>query len=69
MLHSVTDHEGVFFVAADLEPGDAAPDGTEDLTSRWVPFAEALEMIDSGEIHDAMTQIALLAVSRERSAI
>jgi 8-oxo-dGTP pyrophosphatase MutT (NUDIX family) len=68
MLHSVTDHEGVFYVATDLEPGQAAPDGTEALTTRWVPFAEALKMIDGGEIHDAMTQIALLAVARERSA-
>jgi len=65
--NSVTDEEGVFFLATGLEPGEATPEGTEDLTTRWVPFAEALGMIDSGAIHDAMTQIALLAVARERS--
>ena len=65
--NSVTDEEGVFFVATGLEPGEAAPDGTEDLTTRWVPFIEALALIDSGEIHDVMTQMALLAVARERS--
>jgi 8-oxo-dGTP pyrophosphatase MutT (NUDIX family) len=65
--NSVTDEEGVFFLATGLEPGEAAPEGTEDLTTKWVPFEAALEMIDSGEIHDVMTQIALLTVARERA--
>ena len=64
--NSVTDEEGVFFVATGLEAGASNPEGTEDLQVKWVPFVEALGMIDSGEIHDAMTQVALLAVARER---
>ncbi|MEP7060647.1 MAG: NUDIX hydrolase [Actinomycetota bacterium] len=65
--NSVTDEEGVFFVATELEPGTSSPDGTEDLQLRWMAFSEALGLIDSGEIHDVMTQIALLAVARERA--
>ena len=66
LSNSVTDEEGVMFVATELAPGEASPDGTEDLAMRWVPFDEALAMIDRGEIHDVMTQTALLAVARER---
>lgn len=66
LSNSVTDEEGVMFVATGLAPGKAAPDGTEDLAMTWLPFDEALAMIDRGEIHDVMTQTALLAVARER---
>ena len=66
LSNSVTDEEGVMFVATGLAPGAASPDGTEDLAMTWLPFDEALAMIDRGEIHDVMTQTALLAVARER---
>jgi hypothetical protein len=33
---------------------------------RWVPFDEALAMIERGEIRDAMTIVPLLWVARER---
>jgi ADP-ribose pyrophosphatase len=66
LSNSVTDEEGVMFVATELAPGAASPDDTEDLAVRWVPFDEALALIDRGEIHDVMTQTALLAVARER---
>jgi hypothetical protein len=32
-----------------------------------VAFDEALDMVDRGEIHDVMTQAALLALARERA--
>jgi 8-oxo-dGTP pyrophosphatase MutT (NUDIX family) len=64
--NSVTDEEGIFYVAVGLEPGTPSPEGTEDLSTRWVPFEEALAMIDTGEIHDAMTQVALLRLAHER---
>jgi 8-oxo-dGDP phosphatase len=66
LSNSATDEEGVMFVATSLEAGHASPDGTEDLTIRWLPFDEALSMIDRGNIHDVMTQTALLAIARER---
>jgi hypothetical protein len=37
------------------------PRGTEALEPRWVSLDEALAMIDSGEIHDALTQIGRFA--------
>ena len=67
LSNSVSDEEGVLYVATDLEAGAAAPDATEQLQVRWVRFADAIAMIDRGEIHDAMTQIGLLALARERS--
>jgi 8-oxo-dGTP pyrophosphatase MutT (NUDIX family) len=58
--NSVTDEAGVLYLASGLEAGAADPEGTEDLEVRWVELDEALEMIDRGEITDAMTQIGLL---------
>jgi 8-oxo-dGTP pyrophosphatase MutT (NUDIX family) len=66
--NSVTDEGGIAFVATDLTPGRARPDATEDLVTRWVSFDEAIAMVASGEIHDVITQAALLALSRERAS-
>ena len=65
--NSVTDEDAVMFVATDLDEGEASPEPTEELAIRWVPFDEALAMIDRGEIHDVITQTALLALARERA--
>ena len=62
--NSVTDEEGVLFVASDLEAGNASPDPTEQLEVRWVPVEDALSMVVAGEIHDLMTQVGLLAYAR-----
>jgi 8-oxo-dGTP pyrophosphatase MutT (NUDIX family) len=55
MSNSVTDERGALFVATGLRAGDAAPEGTEDITVRWVTLAEAIAMIDAGEIHDVLS--------------
>jgi 8-oxo-dGTP pyrophosphatase MutT (NUDIX family) len=68
LSNSVTDEEGVMFVATGLTPGEPQPDPTEELAVRWVTFADALAMVGRGEIHDVMTQVALLALARERSS-
>ena len=67
LSNSATDEEGVMFVATDLEAGPASPDPTEELRVRWVDLEQALAMVESGEIHDVMTQVALLAYDRERT--
>ena len=64
LTNSISDEQGVIYLATDLTPGDARPEGTEDITTRLVPFAEALEMVDRGEIHDAVSQLGLLAAAR-----
>jgi len=62
--NSVTDEEGVLYVATDVAAGRASPDPTEQLEVRWVTLEEAIAMVDSGEIHDLVTQAGLLAYAR-----
>jgi 8-oxo-dGTP pyrophosphatase MutT (NUDIX family) len=59
LSNSVSDELAVLFVATGLTQGPAAPDGTEDLELRWLPFEEVLEMTLDGRITDAMTVIAV----------
>jgi 8-oxo-dGTP pyrophosphatase MutT (NUDIX family) len=66
LSNSITDETGVLYLATGLTDGDAAPDGTEALDVRRVPFDEAMRMIDRGEIPDAMSQLALERVARLR---
>jgi 8-oxo-dGTP pyrophosphatase MutT (NUDIX family) len=67
LSNSVTDEEGVMYLATGLTRGASNPDPTERLEIRWVPFEQALVMVETGVIHDVMTQVALLAVARERA--
>ena len=68
LSNSVTDEEAICFLATDLQQGIAAPEGTEQLQIRWVPFTEALAMAQRGEITDALTVLGLQAVAlRKRS--
>jgi 8-oxo-dGTP pyrophosphatase MutT (NUDIX family) len=67
LSNSVTDEVTILFLATNLEPGPASPEGTEQLQVRWVPFTEAMAMIGRGEIVDAMTILALQAVALERA--
>ncbi|MGE3303730.1 MAG: DNA mismatch repair protein MutT, partial [Hyphomonadaceae bacterium] len=46
--------------AHDLTPGAAAPEETEILSQRAIPFREALEMAVSGAIRDSLTDAGLL---------
>ena len=63
--NSVTDEWGVIYVATDLAPGEAEPEGTEQIELRWVGLSEAVAMIDAGEITDSMTQSGLLRLALE----
>ena len=48
--------------------GQAAPEGTERLQVRWVPFAEALGMVERGEITDSLSVMGLQRVALIRAA-
>ncbi len=50
---------GIFY-ADEFEKGEIHFDDTEDLTSEWVDLNEVYKMIESGEIKDSKTLIALL---------
>lgn len=62
--NSVTDEEGLVFIAEDLEQGEPDFDEDEDLQIRKLPLSEALAMVGRGEITDAISVAALLYVSR-----
>jgi 8-oxo-dGTP pyrophosphatase MutT (NUDIX family) len=62
--NSITDEEGIVFVAEDLDEGEPDFEETEDLQIRKLPLSEALAMIERGEITDAISVAALLLVSK-----
>jgi 8-oxo-dGTP pyrophosphatase MutT (NUDIX family) len=68
LSNSVTDEEGAIYLATGLTAGEASPEGTEELSVRWVPLAEAVAMVDRGDIDDAMTQLGILRVAHRQAA-
>lgn len=63
--NSVTDEAGAIYLAEEIcAGGPASPEETEALTLRRLPLAEALAMIDRGEITDSMSVAGLLAMER-----
>lgn len=67
LSNSVTDETAVLFVATGLRHGEAAPEPTESLTLRWVPFDEAVEMTRDGRITDVLTVVAILRLALDRA--
>jgi ADP-ribose pyrophosphatase len=55
------------YAAGKLRPLASPPDEDEDIETLWLPLADALQMIDTGEIRDAKTIIGLLMVSRNQT--
>lgn len=68
LSNSITDERGFLYLATGLTEGDAAPDPTEALETRWLPFAEALAMTLDGRITDAMSIIGIQRVALARLA-
>jgi 8-oxo-dGTP pyrophosphatase MutT (NUDIX family) len=68
LSNSITDEVGIAFIAEDLEAGDTDFDETEKLEVRKLPFDDALAMVMSGEITDALSVAALLKAARLRDA-
>jgi 8-oxo-dGDP phosphatase len=66
LSNSVTDEQAVLFVARGLRHGEAAPEPTESIALRWVPFGEALAMTADGRITDAISVVAIQRVALER---
>jgi hypothetical protein len=62
----VSDEAGIVFLAVERSHGTAAPDPTEEIAVRWVPFDEALEMTLDGRITDAITIMGLQRVALDR---
>ena len=60
LSNSVTDEHVYLYVATDLSFGEAAPEDTESLALRKLPFSEAYAMALDGQITDAMSVAAIL---------
>lgn len=58
--NSITDEEGVVFLAEDLEQGEPDFEETENIEIRELPLREAIEMAKGGQITDAISVAALL---------
>jgi ADP-ribose pyrophosphatase len=70
-LHSLTTEQVALFAVV-IEPTAVTTQGTETseeiIEQRFVPFAEALDMIDTGKVNDAFTAHAIqLAIRRYES--
>ena len=68
LSNSITDEAGILYLATDLEAGVAAPDGTEAIEVRHVPFDEALSMTLDGRITDILSVVAIQRVALDRAA-
>jgi 8-oxo-dGTP pyrophosphatase MutT (NUDIX family) len=62
--NSVTDEEGVVYMAEELTEGDTEFDDTEELQIMKLPFVEAVEKVMSGEITDAISIAGILKVEK-----
>jgi 8-oxo-dGTP pyrophosphatase MutT (NUDIX family) len=63
--NSITDEVGIVFIAEQLMEGESELDETENIELRKLTMTEALNMIDRGEITDAISVAALLGVARQ----
>ncbi len=65
LSNSVTDETGSVYLATGLTFGAAAPEETEDLQLRRVPFREALDMVLDGRITDSLSVAGILRLAWE----
>jgi len=65
LSNSATDEEAFLYLARGLKQGLAQPEGTERLACKRVPFQTAVEMVENGEITDAMSMLAILTWARK----
>ncbi|MDH4048866.1 MAG: NUDIX hydrolase [Gammaproteobacteria bacterium] len=63
--NSITDEQGIVYVATDLQEGAPDFDETEDIEIRKLPLGDAIAMAMRGEITDAISVAALLRLSVE----
>lgn len=62
LSNSASDEQAVIFVAQDLSFFEPEPDSDEELEQRKLPFDELYQMVQRGEVRDAMTVAAVLKV-------
>jgi hypothetical protein len=60
LSNSVADELAVVYVAQDLIAGEAAPEDTEKLTIKKLPFETVLQWVMEGKITDSISVAAIL---------
>lgn len=60
LSNSVSNELAIIYIARDLTLGIAAPEDTEQLTIKKLPFEQAFNMVMRGEITDSMSVAAIL---------
>lgn len=63
LSNSVSDERATIYAARGLAMTEASPEETEDLTIRHLPLETAIRMVESGEIIDAVSVMALLKLA------
>ena len=66
--NSITDEVGIVFVAEGLTQGETEFEETEDLEIRKLPLEEAVQLVNDGEITDAISVAAILRIAALRKA-
>ncbi len=61
--NSITDEVGIVYLATDLSEGEPEFEETEDLEIRKLPLADAVAMVNDGDISDAISVAALLRIA------
>jgi 8-oxo-dGTP pyrophosphatase MutT (NUDIX family) len=62
LSNSVTDEHAIIYLARKLSQQMASPEETEQLIIKKLPFEEAYQMVERGEITDGMSVAAILKV-------
>lgn len=62
LSNSVSDEYGVIYLARGLSQHTASPEETEQLQIKKLPFEEAYQMVERGEITDSLSVAAILKV-------
>ncbi|WP_207513083.1 NUDIX domain-containing protein [Longitalea luteola] len=62
LSNSVSDEYAVIYLARKLSQQVASPEETEQLQVKKIPFEEAYQMVERGEITDSMSVAAILKV-------
>jgi ADP-ribose pyrophosphatase len=61
--NSITDEEGIVFVARSLTQGEPDFEDTEDIKIRRLPFAQVLKMALTGEITDLLSLAGIMKLA------
>ncbi|MEE8538797.1 MAG: NUDIX hydrolase, partial [Woeseiaceae bacterium] len=66
--NSITDEEGFVFLAENLSEGEPEFEETEKLKIRKLSLDHALEMVNSGQITDAISVAAILTIAGKQGS-